>query len=171
MGKNQKKKGGAEWFTPPDIIQLARQVMGDIALDPASCDAANQIVRARRIFTEQYDGLSQPWIADALWLNPPYAAPMVKAFVRKLMDEVTAGNVKEAILLVTPATDAAWWQQLWRLPICFVRGRIKFVSSDGSRPDNPTHASAFVYLGPNAASFAAVFGGIGHIVLPSRSVA
>lgn len=53
--------GSDEYFTPVEIVQSARKVMGGIDLDPASSLAANEKVQAGRIFTLADDGLKQQW--------------------------------------------------------------------------------------------------------------
>ena len=50
----------AEWFTPPEYTDAAREVMGGIGLDPASCALANKLVRADAFFAIGDDGLSRP---------------------------------------------------------------------------------------------------------------
>jgi hypothetical protein len=42
--------GENEWFTPEKYIELARSVLGEIDLDPASCEAAQKTVRAKKWF-------------------------------------------------------------------------------------------------------------------------
>lgn len=63
----------SEWYTPPPFVESGRRYLGGrIDLDPASCDAAQRIVKAERHFTEQNDGLRQSWSGAAtIWLNPP----------------------------------------------------------------------------------------------------
>ncbi len=61
-----------EHYTPPEVCELARAALGgEIDLDPASCEQANTIVRARRYFTRRDDGLSLPWTGENVFLNPP----------------------------------------------------------------------------------------------------
>ena len=65
------------WYTPPRYIVLARAVLGDIDLDPASCSAAQAVVQAGSYYTEYEDGLIQPWfgwrladlVADGHWIR------------------------------------------------------------------------------------------------------
>jgi len=58
-----------EWFTPSEYIELARLVLGEIDLDPASHRVAQKIVKAKTFFTPDRDGLTQEW-HGRVWLNP-----------------------------------------------------------------------------------------------------
>src|SRR5262249_56141272 len=66
--------GYYEWYTPARYIELAREVLGEIDLDPASSAKAQEIVKAQRYFTLEQDGLIRPW-HGRVWLNPPYHQP------------------------------------------------------------------------------------------------
>lgn len=164
-----------EWYTKPKYIEAARLVMGDIELDPASCAAANVIVKAERYYTKEQNGLDQPWVARSLWLNPPYgrSAKMqgqgkstIKLFVDKCRDAYQRGNVLQAILLVTTEVNARWFYPLWEYPICFPNHRVNFLVSElpQSGKYSQMFGSCFVYLGPAEASFIKVFSQFGHIV-------
>lgn len=63
-------------YTPPLILNPLRRVLGEIDLDPASDETANQIVRANRYFSQ--GGLFQPWEATTLLCNPPGDVPPQK---------------------------------------------------------------------------------------------
>lgn len=47
----------AEHYTPIDYVEAARTVMGGIDCDPASCVAANDVIKAKTIYTIDNSGL------------------------------------------------------------------------------------------------------------------
>jgi len=60
----------SEFMTPQWLTDWSHHVMGGIDLDPASSEAANRTVRAKRIFTKADNGLFQEWHGN-VFLNPP----------------------------------------------------------------------------------------------------
>jgi hypothetical protein len=50
-----------EWFTPAEYLEKAREVMGAFDLDPASCEGANQTVKATKFYGADDNGLEQEW--------------------------------------------------------------------------------------------------------------
>jgi len=158
--------GENEWYTPDEYLDLAREVLGEIDLDPASTDLANERVRARRIFTIIEDGLAQPW-SGKVWLNPPYSQPAIAHFADKMVEEWTVlSQIEAAIVLTHNYTDTAWFQQLagHASAICFTRGRVRFVSPSGELAA-PTQGQAFFYFGGHAGRFAEVFGDTGIVLV------
>jgi hypothetical protein len=137
--------------------------MGGIDLDPASNDLAQEVVRASTYHTAETDGLAQEW-TGRVWLNPPYAAGEIDRFISKLVEEHTAGNVTQAVLLVHSRTDPAWFHEAARAAaaICFTRGRVPFQRPDGSG-DAPPIGSAFFYFGDARERFVAIFGARGLV--------
>jgi ParB family chromosome partitioning protein len=158
--------GETEWYTPPAYVQAARDVLGGFDLDPASSEIAQRVVRAARYFTRESDGLRHAW-QGRVWLNPPYAQPWIAAFAAKMVQEVTSGQVTEAIMLTHNYTDTGWFQSLAQVcaALCFPRGRIKFLDPAG-HPAAPTQGQAFFYFGPHRARFLARFDAIGTLLVP-----
>jgi ParB family chromosome partitioning protein len=163
--------GETSWFTPTEIVEAARQVLGRIDIDPASCAKAQEVIQAGLFFTEAENGLAQKW-RGRVWLNPPYAAGKIDRFVAKLVEEHEAGNVPEAVLLVHSRTDTAWFHAAatTAAAICFTRGRVRFQRPDGSG-DAPPIGSAFLYFGDNPDRFVAAFGSMGLVFFKHASAA
>jgi len=151
---------GNRWYTPTDVVNAAKTVLGSIDLDPASDEAANEHVGAAEIFTVEDNGLEQDWHGN-VWLNPPYSYPHVEQFCDKALAEYRAGNIDQCIVLVNNCTDAKWFQRLAEAcPMMFSKGRFKFW--------NPGHAcqtrqgQALFYMGPDKRSFYKAFADLAY---------
>ena len=143
--------GENEWYTPEQYIESARRVMGNIDLDPASNEIANKRVGATTIFTKDDDGLSKDWFGN-IWMNPPYAQPLISQFIEKLAVNRT---FEQAIVLVNNATETQWGQMLLQASdaVCFHQGRIRFIDSNGVQGQAPLQGQMICYLGENKKAF------------------
>ena len=162
VGQNS---GENEWYTPPEIIDAAREVMGSIDFDPASSTAANKVVGADDFYTKENSGLDVPW-EGRVWLNPPYVADLVARFTEKLCAEYLADNISEAVLLVNNATETAWFQHTAAVAnaVCFHAGRISYWHPDRTSK-TPLQGQAILYFGANTDKFNLVFRKLG-VVFP-----
>ena len=152
-----------EWYTPGEFVEAARDVMGGIDLDPASCELAQVTVQADRFFSKEQDGLVHPW-HGRVWLNPPFEAAVIAPFVAKLLADYQAGAVQQAVILTDAATDTRWFHDLANTAriVCFTKGRITF-TSPVTDPQAPQRGQAFTYLGDRPDAFAARFKAFGLI--------
>jgi len=159
-----------EWYTPIEIIELARQVMGEIDLDPASSDEAQANIKARHHLTEKDDGLSLPWFGN-VFLNPPYSKTNGRSnqeiWAEKLTAEYQKAHVTEAILLVKSALGYKWFEELWdNWPVCFVRRRLSFIKSNGDDEGESKQGTALFYIGNSLPKFIDAFSQLGRITTP-----
>lgn len=155
--------GDNEWFTPTELIESARKVLGGIDLDPASSAEANKVVKAKDFYSLADDGLARTW-TGRVWMNPPYAQPLINQFADKLVDAYQAKTVTSAIVLVNNATETAWFRALAEQAsaACFPNGRIRFWHPN--KPSaTPLQGQALLYLGPSPVSFHARFSTVGIV--------
>lgn len=160
-----------EHFTPVDIVERSRRVLGAIDLDPASSTLANQTIRASQFHEggSYGDGLIGHWLAYSggglqvparVFLNPPGRVDggrsLAPKFWAKLCEEYASGRVHSAVFIVFSLEQLATIQEpyaLMQCPIAIPRRRIAY---DHPAPDgrsvvsggSPTHGSAIVYLPP-----------------------
>jgi len=170
------------WLTPQIYIDAARQVMGDIDLDPATNVRVQQRIKARKFFTFLENGLLHPW-HGRVWLNSNHGE-ILEEFAEKAIKEWKSGNTTEMIFLThTKETWKPWFQAAGKHAnaICFHNGEIDWVcdhtgyieTSEGRKNVNlsdygielegtyDTHGSVFFYFGKQAEKFKQAFGQFG----------
>jgi len=157
--------GENEWYTPPEYIKAAKDVMGAIDFDPASSKKANKIVEAKVYCTKDDDGRSKKW-GKRVWMNPPYAQPLCSEFCSALIEKVVNCEVDEACILVNNATETVWFQELieYSSSICFIKGRVKFLDPDGNQ-GAPLQGQAIIYIGKKYKKFIKAFGEFGKVLI------
>jgi hypothetical protein len=165
------------WFTPPHVLDLARQVLGPIDLDPTSEPAANELVGAKRFITAESDALVTPWDCanESVWLNPPGGKRGNKSLVVLFWERLLSyrGEFSHAIFMAFSAEALQTTQRCalsaGSFPVCIPRKRLRFVSASGVPGLAPSHSNAIVYVPGRvnrSAEFAAVFSSLGNVVGP-----
>lgn len=158
-----QNSGENEWYTPPQFIQSARAVMGQIDTDPASSAIANETVKAAKFFTKDDDGLKQAWSGN-VWMNPPYAQPLMSQFAEAISSKFQSGEIQQAIILVNNATETQWFQRMANVAsaVCFPKSRVKFLDPNG-KPGAPLQGQAIIYMGEFPSAFRVEFEQYGAI--------
>jgi hypothetical protein len=179
-----------EHYTPPEVVEAARTVLGKIELDPFSCDLANEIVGAEMFYGVENDGFTHEWFGR-VFCNPPGGKvdadckPVAKGPGRSssaaawahLMGEYRAGRVHSAIFVgfnleVLRLTQACELGACLDFPCCYPRDRLHFwgenVPFDSGSPQYP---NVLVYVPPRGNHvmpkfFRDTFSQFGKVVLP-----
>jgi ParB family chromosome partitioning protein len=161
------------WHTPPQYIQAVKEVMGSIDLDPASCDLAQETVKAKKYYTAEMDGLKFSWYGKMM-LNPNYQQE--EKWFSKAVAEYQRGNVTEALIIThTSRTYEGWFNLLCSVAssICLVKGQIPWVCGsllelralerigEGDKLTYDAHGNIVFYFGENKAQFKRVFSKFG----------
>ena len=125
------------WYTPPYIIEMVREVLGEIDLDPASHPVPQQWIQAKTFYDLEDDGLHQAW-KGSVFLNPPYGKTGQRSnqdiWSNELIHAHRADRVPRAILLTKTVPGYIWWDDLfhgyWPGPCCITYGRIRFIKPE-----------------------------------------
>lgn len=160
------------WYTPTEIVQAARNVLGPIDLDPASDAFGNARVEAAVYHDENTNGLLRSWQSGSpvsVFMNPPGGRvdlagrripaedrktkgnPLPLLFWAKLMALRNAGALKHAIVIAFTLEQLSRTQghgipSMLDFPFCVPAKRLRYVAPDGKPGKSPPHASAIVYV-------------------------
>lgn len=139
-----------ELYTPPDLAERAREILGAIDLDPATDGSGRSAIVAERTFSALDDGLSQPW-HGRVWLFPPAGGRPV--WVAKLLHELRVGRIEAALFYDALDARSPWFANLAReAAICFP-GRLRAINEDGEPIRRTRVGAVLAYLGPEPERF------------------
>jgi hypothetical protein len=153
----------ADYYTPANIIETVRLVMGKIDLDPASCYDANKVIKASKIYGLKDNGLICHW-AGRVWCNPPFGD--WDLWVEKTLEEIDTGSVTEMCVLGPTRTLSnkgvfPLWRKFQVMWISY--GRFKF---GGPHAGTANDGHYIAYYGPNVKKFYEEFGKLEGILFP-----
>jgi phage N-6-adenine-methyltransferase len=154
--------GNFEYYTPIEIVKLARVVMGGIDLDPASSEVANRNIMASQYLTKEDNALNLPW-NGRVWMNHPFSRKDNAKWINKLVEEYEKGNVTSACCITFNSTSESWFRPLLNHPQCFIFGRTQYHLPDGTIKRGVTKGSVVTYFGNNPDEFKKQFIKIGAV--------
>ena len=154
--------GAVEYYTPLEIIESARSVLGRIDLDPFSSEAANLRVKADRFYTIKEDGLKQEWVGR-FWMNHPFGKGMNRPCIEKVELEHRMGRAVEGMCITYAATSEKWFRPLLNRPQCYLTPRTNYFLPDGTLKTGVTKGSVVTYFGRNVSKFAHEFSSHGIV--------
>ena len=164
-----------ELYSLAEYVDAAREAMGGIALDPASCAVANGVVRAERCYAKDDLGQTRDWRADSVWLNPPRSAPTFDQFIWRMMADYEAGVFRQGIALVDNSTESDWFQTLGASADAIIfppkRARLWYADGDGGEAKSAAPVGhALIYFGDRPDRFLDIMrkrlGGFGYSAAP-----
>ncbi|MGR2678700.1 DNA N-6-adenine-methyltransferase [Chromobacterium haemolyticum] len=126
-----------EWPTPQqlfDELHAEFQFTVDVCATPSNA-------KCPRYYTRADDGLSQSWVSETVWMNPPFGHG-IKFWMEKALKSARAGAM--VVCLVPARTDTRWWHKyaMWASEIRCLDKRLQF---DGSRAKAPFPAVVVVF--------------------------
>lgn len=167
-------------FTPSPWLDFAREVFGAaIELDPASCEIANEVVKAKRFYRASDNAFLHDWRAETVWFNPPYSNGLIEPMIDKFINSLS--RIEQAIVLVNSSTSAAWYQALCGhcAAMLIPNRRINFWTAEGcpsdlaararyqaSPPGSNRYDQSLFYFGENHGRFARLSAELGTVMLP-----
>ena len=152
-------QGDDEWYTPGHVIEVARETMNGIDLDPASSPEANTLVQAKRFFTKEDNGMLHQW-AGRVFLNPPFTGTTEynnkKAFIAKLAQHYAQGEITQACLVCPIDFSPSWGQPIrdHATAICPSIGHYKYWKPADWNAKPQGLGSMLAYFGQNIDAFA-----------------
>lgn len=143
-GHSRPNEGRSDsWITPKHIIDA----LGPFDLDPCAC-VTQPWPCATRSYTEQENGLMQPW-EGRVWLNPPYGRETYR-WLRRL------AHHNRGIALIFARTETDMFMNIvWRKAagLLFLYQRLYFHYPNGERASGSSGApSVLIAYGINDAS-------------------
>lgn len=124
-------------FTSADFMAHIYDAFGAVDLDPC-CHALSPVIAHRRIIvSEGGDGLTEPWVGDLVYVNPPYSELI--RWLQRAHEQWLVGNARTVVCLIPVRTDSPWFQSVLSkdAEMYFLSGRLRFLDTKGNAQPTP----------------------------------
>lgn len=151
-------------LTPPYVLEPIRQALGGIELDP--CTEPDNPCGAERFYTAETDGAEESWIAETIYVNPPYSKARER-WVRRCIEAAEAGS--RVVLLMPSHTDTRLFHEAIKTAshVVFLKGRVKFgILRKNRRQEAASHPSCLIAWNLTDASALAHLGAVWCVFPP-----
>lgn len=151
-----------EWSSPREVVEPLDAALGGFDLDP--CSGAEQSPFADATYTEDDDGLAQPW-HGAVWVNPPYSE--MWEWTDKAIEEMAVGNAERVVFLCKGDSSTDWWQAAAQNAtlVTTIDHRLSFGDGANSAP----FASHILLFGPTTDGLIETLTEFGTVLTPGWS--
>lgn len=117
-----------EWSTPQELYDKLNTTF-NFTLDPC---ATNENAKCKKYFTMLEDGLSQTWVGERVFMNPPYGRG-IERWVQKAYETAQSGGL--VVCLLPARVDTKWWHNFCsKGDVTFIKGRLRFGGSSNNAP-------------------------------------
>lgn len=162
-----QKAGVQDYFTPPEIVDAARQAMGGIDLDAASHPLANRMHKIGDYFHTGRSAFDNDWYGR-VWLNPPYGnnAP----WFERIQRFIDSGEVEQLCML------SPMWAFQTRIArpvmerasgLTLLSPTPKFWGNKDPDKVGANHPHGVIYVGPDSHGFHRAFAPFGLPMSPA----
>ncbi len=144
-----------EWRTPPALFAVLND-RHRFTIDVAAT-ATNTL--CPNFITAEQDALGVPWgpAGGVAWCNPPYSNGMIPLFLRRGIELIAEGGVREIAFLIRADVSTRYWHELvlpYASEVLFPNGRVNFLTADGEADKgsgtkgarSPNFASAVIVM-------------------------
>lgn len=148
----------ADWWTPPEVADHIR-IEHHLGLDAAACErstlVADNWLGPNHHDPTRRDALAHDHWADltpkgaTVWVNPPYAPPVLTKFLTRAAATAAAGT--PVVALVPASTGTNWWHRTVveaGASVEFIRGRLVFGGPHSTGGPAPWPSALVTYQAP-----------------------
>lgn len=132
-----------QWATPQDYFDLLNS---EFQFDLDVC-AQPWNAKCKKYISPEADALTMHWDGINCFMNPPYGRE-ISQWMQKAFTEANRGGGRTVVCLVPARTDTKWWHDYaMKGEIRFIKGRLKFVSPNGTKDAAPFPSAVVIFRG------------------------
>ena len=155
-----KSSGEDEWYSPENVVECVHNLFdGPPDLDPATSLKANELIKAKKIYTKDNPGIDKVW-KGKVFMNPPFGTKVITELTSHFLNNLK--TITEGVVLTNSMTETIWAQKMLKnaTSLCFPKGRLEFYNQKDEIL-KVMWGQILWYFGPNKVKFKKCFNHLG----------